>query len=40
VEPQKPAQGGPDFLPLIGLLFLLLLIIAAVIYWRSRGTKK
>ncbi len=35
--PTPSATGGPDYLSLVWLLLLLLIIIGAVLYWRSRS---
>jgi parallel beta-helix repeat protein len=39
-EPQKPAATGPDMGMVLMLLFLMLLVVLGIVYWRSRGQKK
>jgi hypothetical protein len=39
-EAEKPTTTGSDAFPLLWLVVLVLLIIGAIIYWRSRGQKK
>ncbi|MFH0885042.1 MAG: NosD domain-containing protein [Candidatus Micrarchaeota archaeon] len=39
-EPTKPAANGPDMGMMLMLLFLLLMVAAGIIYWRSRGKAK
>ncbi len=38
--PSPPVAAGPDLLSLVWLLVLLIIVIAAVIYWRSRSGKR
>jgi len=39
-EPEKPTAGGLDAGPLLFVAVLLIAILAGLVYWRSRGTKR